>query len=137
MRSESIPKALLETTSTMLLLFIRSSELSFTLERDKIDKDLVDDASFKDELSGLRNHEFSPEFGIVLDADHLDAIGAIGIAHCFSFGGNRNRVLHDPAIQPRSDLSKEWLGKGGPRKGTSSWRNSLKNFIRIGIGRLE
>ena len=30
-----------------------------------------------------------------------------GIARCFTFGGNRNRVLHDPAIQPRSDLSKE------------------------------
>ncbi|KAK6277465.1 hypothetical protein POUND7_017788 [Theobroma cacao] len=125
MRSESIPKALLETTSTMLLLFIRDFDVGIFC------------AGFKDELSGLRNHEFSPEFGIVLDADHLDAIGAIGIAHCFSFGGNRNRVLHDPAIQPRSDLSKEWLGKGGPRKGTSSWRNSLKNFIRIGIGRLE
>ncbi|KAK6257381.1 hypothetical protein QUC31_000840 [Theobroma cacao] len=125
MRSESIPKALLETTSTMLLLFFRDFDVGIFC------------AGFKDELSGLRNHEFSPEFGIVLDADHLDAIGAIGIAHCFSFGGNRNRVLHDPAIQPRSDLSKEWLGKGGPRKGTSSWRNSLKNFIRIGIGRLE
>lgn len=30
-----------------------------------------------------------------------------GIARCFTFGGNRNRVLHDPAIQPRSDLSKD------------------------------
>lgn len=30
-----------------------------------------------------------------------------GIARCFTFGGNRNRVLHDPSIHPRSDLSKE------------------------------
>uniref|UniRef100_A0A7N2R1H8 Uncharacterized protein n=1 Tax=Quercus lobata TaxID=97700 RepID=A0A7N2R1H8_QUELO len=29
------------------------------------------------------------------------------IARCFTFGGSRSRVLHDPAIQPRSDLSKE------------------------------
>ncbi|KAK6246063.1 hypothetical protein SCA6_009153 [Theobroma cacao] len=106
MRSESIPKALLETTSTMLLLFFRDFDVGIFC------------AGFKDELSGLRNHEFSPEFGIVLDADHLDAIGAIGIAHCFSFGGNRNRVLHDPAIQPRSDLSKEccWKFQAGQRR---------------------
>lgn len=37
----------------------------------------------------------------------LIGIMVTGIARCFTFGGSRNRVLHDPNIQPRSDLSKE------------------------------
>ena len=49
----------------------------------------------------------SPELDVIQDADRLDAIGAIGIARCFNYGGFKNRPLYNPKIKPKLNQTKE------------------------------
>ncbi len=65
---------------------------------------IIENISFK---GGNEDQKFkSTELDVIQDADRLDAIGAIGIARCFNYGGFKNRALFDPSIKPNLQMSK-------------------------------
>lgn len=68
---------------------------------------IIESVSFKNSLAPLENTFSSIEMQIVQDADRLDAIGAIGIARAFNYGGYKNRELYNPKITPNMNMSKE------------------------------
>jgi uncharacterized protein len=74
---------------------------------------IIDEVSFKG--AGVETVASSLEAQIVQDADRLDAMGAIGIARTFAYGGSRGRLIFDPAIKPEKHADFEAYKKNnGP-----------------------
>jgi len=67
---------------------------------------IIENISFKNSLSTDGIKFSSKELAVIQDADRLDAIGAIGIARCFNYGGFKNREIYNPDIEPNLNLSK-------------------------------
>ena len=79
--------------------------------QEKIDFicEIISEVSFAD-----KKVPESVEGKIVQDADRLDAIGAIGIARTFSYGGNKGREIYNPDIKPEPNRTKEQYRHSNP-----------------------
>ena len=82
------------------------------LEKENVDAEaiehvlkIIENVSYKGDNFEKKFH--SKELEIVQDADRLDAIGAIGIARAFNYGGFKNRAMYNPDIAPKMKMSKE------------------------------
>lgn len=67
---------------------------------------IIEHISFKNSLTAEGKKFMSKELEVIQDADRLDAIGAIGIARCFNYGGFKNRELYNPEIEPSLNMTK-------------------------------
>ena len=74
---------------------------------------IIKNISFKGGNTTQKFH--SKELDIVQDADRLDALGAIGIARTFNYGGFKNRTIYNPEIKPNATMSPEaYKGSNAP-----------------------
>ncbi|WP_312075720.1 HD domain-containing protein [Chryseobacterium sp.] len=91
--------------------------LALKISRDLLESLEVNEETIQQVLFIIKNISFKNrnevpkdlpvELKIVQDADRIDAIGAIGIARTFNFGGFKNNLMYHPDIEPKLNMSKE------------------------------
>jgi uncharacterized protein len=82
------------------------------LESENVDEEIINQVVFIIENISFKGGNFDKktatiELEIVQDADRLDAIGAIGIARTFNYGGFKNRQIYNSEILPNLKMTKE------------------------------
>jgi len=85
-----------ENTEPRTKAWLEKQSISTGIARKIIQ--IIDEVSFKG--AGVETPVSTLEAMVVQDADRLDAIGAIGIARTFAYGGNKGRLLYDPDVSP-------------------------------------
>lgn len=82
------------------------------LENQNVSNAIIEQVLFIIQNISFKNRGEAPkdlpiELKIVQDADRLDAMGAIGIARTFNFGGFKNNLMYHPEIPPKLNMTKE------------------------------
>ena len=92
---------------------------------------------FRHALQGIK--PASLEAQIVSDADYLDALGAVGIARCFAYGGAKGRIMFDPYILPDAGLDAAAYIKSANPSLNHFFEKllTLKDRMYTGAGRAE
>lgn len=126
---ENINDFIVETTSLLHELGdrkIEGNEENNTREVNKILNEKNIQENKKEKIIGIiermsfsenieKEQELSEEGKIVQDSDRLDAIGAIGIARTFTYGGNNKQQIYNPSIKPKEpDTAEEYKNKKQP-----------------------
>lgn len=104
--------------------------------RDHVLK-IVRNISYRNHLEGGKENFDSPELQVVQDADRLDAMGAIGIARAFHYGGFAGRKLYDPEIPPNPEMDKAAYKKNSGPTINHFYEKLLllKDLMNTGTGR--
>lgn len=84
-------------------------QLEISEEASSSIKAIINSVSFK---GGHNIRVLSAEAQIVQDADRLDAIGAVGIARAFAYGGKKGQLIYDPSLVIRKEMSEEEYRNG-------------------------
>ncbi len=88
--------------------FLKSMEVAPDIVKHVVN--IIENISFKVSLKSNGQHQShfnSKELDVIQDADRLDAIGAIGIARAFNYGGFKNREIYNPDVAPNLKMTKE------------------------------
>ncbi|MCM3610999.1 HD domain-containing protein [Planococcus sp. MERTA32b] len=108
--------------------------LGLTLQQKRRISEIIRQVSFK---GGNGEAPSSIEAEVVQDADRLDAIGAVGIARTFAYGGAKGRKLYDWEEKPRSEMSEQEY-RDKPTSSTTHFYEKLlllKNRMNTDAGR--
>ncbi|KAL7753095.1 hypothetical protein RI367_001547 [Sorochytrium milnesiophthora] len=112
------------------------------LSAERIERVLwtVDHMSYRKELAAQQRGEvidYPLELRIVQDADRLDAIGAVGVARCFTFSGVKGQALYDPSRPPREHMTAEEYARtasvqhGGNGKGEPTINHFYEKLLKL------
>lgn len=93
-------------------------------------QEIMEGVSFRKEL-GSTPVEIPPELAVVQDADRLDAIGAIGVARCITYGGSKGRPLYDGRVRPVEGMTREEYMRQADAGGGVTINHFYEKLLRL------